>query len=301
MAGATELALFALVVDANSFKEASRQAGLTTAVVSKRISKLEQELGVQLLYRTTRRLSLTEEGRALYQHCKGINQQVQEALGAVSHLSERLSGTIRMSVPTISGELLLAQVVAEFCQQHPHLNVDMRLDNSLVDLVKEGVDLAIRTAIMDDSSLIAQKLIQSHWVVCCAPAYIQRFGQPTTPAELLEHNCLAYTYQAQGAHDWRFTHQEQSQSIKVSGNFSTNNAQALRKAALAGCGIVYVPRCSVYEDIQRGDLTPLLPDYQPRSLGVYAVYPFTRYQPKKVRLLIEHIRAAYQKMSAYFA
>ncbi|MEX2961115.1 LysR family transcriptional regulator [Microbulbifer sp. TYP-18] len=300
MAGATELALFALVVETHSFKEAGLQAGLSTAVVSKRISKLERELGAQLLYRTTRRLSLTEEGRTLYQHCKGINQQVQDALGAVSQLSDSLGGTIRMSVPTISGELLLAKVVAEFCQQHPHLNVDMQLDNSLVDLIQEGVDLAIRTAVMDDSSLVAKKLIQSHWVVCCAPGYIRQFGQPQTPAELLEHNCLAYTYQAQGAHDWRFTHRGQSLSIKVAGNFSTNNAQGLRKAALAGCGIVYVPRCSVHEDIQRGDLTPLLHDYQPRSLGVYAVYPFTRYQPKKVGLLIEHIRTAYQELSAYF-
>jgi len=300
MAGATELALFALVVEANSFKEAARQAGLTTAVVSKKISKLERDLGVQLLYRTTRRLSLTEEGQTLYQHCKGINQQVQDALGALNQLSEGLSGSIRMSVPTISGELLLAEVVAVFCQQHPNLTVDMQLDNSLVDLVKDGVDLAIRTAIMDDSSLIAKKLIQSNWVVCCAATYLQQFGAPQTPQDLVNHNCLAYTYQAQGAHDWRFTHQGQSLSVKVSGNFSTNNAQGLRKAALAGCGIVYVPHCSVYEDIQRGDLVPLLPDYQPRSLGVYAVYPFTRYQPEKVRLLIEHIGAAYQNMAEYF-
>ena len=300
MSNASELALFALIVEAQSFNKAAQLAGISPAALSKKISKLEQSLETQLLYRTTRRLSLTEAGEILYQHAKGINNQVNDAISAVSNFSEGLTGTIKMTVPTISGELLLAEAVAEFCQLHPNLTIDMRLENEFVDLVKEGQDLAIRTGILTDSSLIAKPLIQSNWIVCCAPKYLENTDEPETPEALSTHNCLAYTYQTEGAYDWRFTQNKQEFCIKISGNFATNNSQALRKAALAGYGIVYVPRCSVYEDIQKGDLVPLLTQYKARSLGIYAVYPYTRHQPQKIRLLIEHIKNAYLQKSEYF-
>jgi DNA-binding transcriptional LysR family regulator len=300
MSNASELALFALIVEAQSFNKAAQLAGISPAALSKKISKLEQSLETQLLYRTTRRLSLTEAGEILYQHAKGINNQVNNAISAVSNFSEGLTGKIKMTVPTISGELVLAEAVAEFCQQHSNLTIDMRLENQFVDLIKEGQDLAIRTGILTDSSLIAKPLIQSNWIVCCAPSYLNNHDKPETPESLSKHNCLAYTYQTEGAYDWRFTQSKQEYCIKISGNFATNNSQALRKAALAGYGIVYVPRCSVYEDIQQGLLIPLLTQYKARSLGIYAVYPYTRHQSQKVRLLIEHIKNSYQKKSDYF-
>lgn len=300
MSNANDLSLFALVVEAQSFNKAAQVAGISTPAISKRITKLEHDLGVQLLYRTTRRLSLTEPGQVLYQHAKNINRQVTDAVSAVSNFSQGLSGIIKMTVPTISGELLLAEIVAEFCQKHPNLTIDMRLENEFVDLVKEGLDLAIRTGVLEDSSLIAKPLIESHWIVCCAPRYIEQQGLVTTLEDLKEHNCLVYSYQNKGALDWRFTKGDQSQHIRVSGNFATNNSQALRKAALAGCGITYIPRCCVHEDLLDGKLIELLPDYRPRSLGVYAVYPYTRHQPEKIRLLIEHIGAAYEERAAYF-
>jgi DNA-binding transcriptional LysR family regulator len=300
MINATELSLFALVVEAKSFNKAAAVAGMSTPALSKKISKLESEIGVQLLYRTTRKLSLTQAGSTLYGHAKYINKQVNEAIGAVSCLSDKVSGVIKITVPTISGELFLADMITDFCQHYPDVSVDMRLENDFVDLVKEGLDFAIRTGVLDDSSLIAKSLLTSHWVVCCSPSYIEQHGQPKTLTELTQHNCLAYTYQAQGAYDWRFTQNNEHYSIKISGNLATNNAQALRKAALAGGGIVYVPRCSVYEDLQKGDLTVLLPDYQPRTLGVYAVYPYTKHLPNKVKLLIEHIKQGYEKLSHYF-
>ncbi|WOH38116.1 LysR family transcriptional regulator [Thalassotalea fonticola] len=300
MSSVADLSFFALVVEANSFNKAAKVAGLSTPALSKKISKLESELGVQLLHRTTRRLSLTEAGETLYQHAATINKQVTEAIGSVSHYSEQLSGNIKISVPTISGELFLAECIAEFCQQYPEINIDVRLENEFVDLVKEGLDLAVRTGILEDSSLIAKPLIESHWVVCCAPKYIKQHGQPDTVADLVNHNCLAYTYQAKGANDWRFSHNGKAESVKVSGTFATNNSQALRKAALAGYGIAYVPRCSVYEDIEKGDLSVLLSGYQARSLGVYAVYPYTRYLPTKIRLLIEHIKQGYEQRQHYF-
>ena len=160
MLNATELSLFALVVEAKSFSKAAAVAGISTPALSKRISKLENELGVQLLYRTTRRLSLTEAGETLYEHARDISKQVSDAIGAVSSFSDKLSGSIRISVPTISGELFLAEIIAEFCQQHPGINIDVHLNNKFVDLIKEGYDLAIRTGVLEDSSLIAKPLIE---------------------------------------------------------------------------------------------------------------------------------------------
>jgi len=297
---AADLTLFVHVADAGSFNKAAQLVGLSTPALSKRISKLEENLGVQLIYRTTRRLSLTEAGENLYVHAKNIEGQVNDAIASVSSVSQGITGIIKMSVPTISGELLLAEAIADFCQKYPNITVDMRLENDFVNLVEEGLDLAIRTGKLEDSSLIAKPLIQSNWVVCCSPDYIEKYGTPQTLDALKDHNCLAYTYQAQGSFDWRFTSNGEDVSVRIGGSFATNNAQALRKAALAGFGIAYVPKCCVYEDLMAGSLEVILTQYTARQLGVYAIYPFTKYLPAKLRLLIEHIKQAYQNKKEYF-
>jgi DNA-binding transcriptional LysR family regulator len=297
---ANDLILFSQVVKLGSFSKVADANNLTNSVVSKHITRLEKELGVQLLYRTTRRLTLTEAGRALDQRAQMVSQITSEAIDAVSGFGEKISGHIRMTIPTISGELFLAESIAEFCQHNSGISVEVRLENEFVDLVKEGTDLAIRTGVLEDSSLIAKPLITSHWLVCCSPEYIKNFGQPKNIEELTQHNCLAYTYQDQGGYEWQFFRNNKQQNIKISGNFATNNSQALRKAALGGYGIAYIPKCSVYEDLQKGDLVELLLDYQARSLGVYAVYPYTKHLPAKVKLLIEHIKQGYENLSRYF-
>jgi DNA-binding transcriptional LysR family regulator len=143
-------------------------------------------------------------------------------------------------------------------------------------LVDEGLDLAIRTGELEDSNLIAKPLLTSYWLVCCSPLYTDKHGNPKDIDDLTNHNCLAYTGQAKGAYDWRFDRNNEHHSIRISGGFSTNNAQALRKAALAGLGIIYVPKCCVYEDLEKGNLVTILEGYKPRSLGVYAMYSYTR-------------------------
>lgn len=295
-----DLTLFAYVADTGSFSKAALQADLSTPALSKRITKLEKSLGVQLIHRTTRRLSLTEAGESLYIHAKNIEGQVSDAIASVSAFSQGLSGHIKISVPTISGELLLSEAIADFCQKYPNISVDMRLENNFVNLVEEGLDLAVRTGKLEDSSLIAKPLIQSNWVLCCSPSYIQKHGEVSTLEALKTHNCLAYTYQAQGSFDWRFTKDGVEETVRISGSLATNNAQALRKAALAGFGIVYVPRCCVYKDLQQGTLRTILTDFKPRQLGVYAIYPFTKHLPEKLKLLIEHIKQAYQDKKEYF-
>ncbi|CUB04224.1 DNA-binding transcriptional regulator, LysR family [Marinomonas fungiae] len=296
-----DLILFAQVVELGSFSKAAEQNNLTNSVVSKRIARLEQHLNVQLLYRTTRKLTLTEAGQVLFIKAKRVALATQEATNAVAGFGELIKGHIKMSVPTISGELLIADAVAEFCQMHPGLTVDMSLDNQFVDLVKDGYDLVIRTGYLEDSSLIARYYLDSHWIVCASPSYIKRYGRPETPEQLLQHNCLLYSYQTNGANEWQFKGDNgENYSLKINGCFSSDNASALRKAALGGHGIAYVPRCLVYHDLRNGELIDILPQQVGKVLGIYAVYPFTRQLPKKLKLLIEHIRLRYKAMEHYF-
>jgi DNA-binding transcriptional LysR family regulator len=297
---ADDLILFSQVVEFGSFSKVAEKNTLTNSVVSKRIARLEEELGVQLFYRTTRKLTLTEAGKALLQSAKSVKQATQEAMESVAGFGDSISGHIKMSVPTISGELLLADAVAEFCDRYPDLTVDMSLENRFVDLIEDGYDLVIRTGYLEDSSLIARHILDSQWVVCASPTYIARKGRPAAPQELTKHNCLLYAYQMTGASEWEFKGKSGHYIVHVGGNFFTDNAAALRKAALGGYGIIYVPRCLVYHDFLRGTLVDLLPDQVGKKLGIYAVYPFTRLPPNKIKLLIEHIRERYLKIAHYF-
>ncbi|MCS0320787.1 LysR family transcriptional regulator [Vibrio diabolicus] len=297
---ADDLILFSQVIELGSFSKVAEANNLTNSVVSKRIARLEEEIGAQLLYRTTRKLTLTEAGKVLLHSAKNVKQATQEAMDAVAGFGENVSGHIKMSVPCISGDLILADAVAEFCNLHPGLTVDMSLDNRFVDLVADGYDLVIRTGYLADSSLIARHILDSQWVVCASPSYIAKNGKPIEPIDLTTHNCLQYAYQTTGATDWEFKGEDGHYIVKVSGCFSTDNATALRKAALGGHGIAYVPRCLVYHDIRNGQLVDIFPELVGKKLGIYAVYPFTRQPPNKVKLLIEHIRDRYLTISHYF-
>ncbi|EGQ7740413.1 LysR family transcriptional regulator [Vibrio parahaemolyticus] len=297
---ADDLILFSQVIELGSFSKVAEANNLTNSVVSKRMARLEEEIGAQLLYRTTRKLTLTEAGKVLLHSAKNVKQATQEAMDAVAGFGENVSGHIKMSVPTISGDLILADAVAEFCNLHPGLTVDMSLDNRFVDLVADGYDLVIRTGYLEDSSLIARHILDSQWVVCASPSYIAKNGKPIEPIDLTLHNCLQYAYQTTGASEWEFKSDEGNYIVRVSGSFSTDNATALRKAALGGHGIAYVPRCLVYHDIRNGQLVDIFPELVGKKLGIYAVYPFTRQPPNKVKLLIEHIRERYLTISHYF-
>lgn len=300
MVGASELAIFAIVVEENSFSQAASKMGLSKTAVSKKVSALESKLNTQLLYRTTRKLSLTDAGKLLYEHAKGINQQANDAFSAVNELSQEVSGHIVMSVPTISGELLLADLIAKFCKKYPKVTIELRLENKLADLVDEGVDLAIRTAVLTDSSLIAVPLLKSNWVVCASPRYLADTDAIIDINSLKKHNCLCYDLQANGSNEWRFTKNEQQESIIVKGSMSSNNALSLKKAALNDIGLIYVPKCSVHEELKKGSLVQILNQYKARSLGVFAIYPYTRHKPKKITLLIDSIKKEYQLLEHIF-
>lgn len=295
-----DLVLFTQVIELGSFSKVAAANKVTKSVVSKRVSRLEEELGVQLIFRTTRKLTLTEAGEMLFHRAKGISQTAKNAFDTVTSYSEVLTGHIRMSVPTISGELLLAKAVAEFCEKHPGLTVDMSMDNNFVDLVADGYDLVIRTGHLEDSSLIARHIFNSRWMICTSPEYIAQQGEPLFPEQLEQHNCLGYTCQSTGSHNWLFSRDDQQFTMKVSGNFSSNNAAALKQVALNGKGLAYLPKCLIYKELQAGQLVEVLPQQSAKVIGIYAVYPYTRKPSKKVQMLIEHIRKSYLDMKDCF-
>ncbi|MCM2680684.1 LysR family transcriptional regulator [Echinimonas agarilytica] len=298
---ADDLILFSQVVELGSFSKVAEQNGLTNSVVSKRISRLEKHLNTQLLHRTTRKLSLTEAGRKLAVGANTIKQATIDAVADVTNDNDKLTGHIKMSVPTISGDLLLATAVTEFCSHHPHLSVDMSLDNRFVDPVEEGVDLVIRTGHLEDSSLIARHIIDSQWVVCASPRYLEQHGSPKTPVDLANHNCFSYVRQVAGGNNWQFRSVFETYTVQISGSFSTDNAAALRKAALSGFGIVYVPKCLVHLDVVNGCLITLFGTQVAKNLGVYAIHPFVKKTPRKVSLLIDHIKSAYLQKAQFFS
>ncbi|MCR9963251.1 LysR family transcriptional regulator [Vibrio antiquarius] len=292
--------IFYHLIEQGSFSAAARHMSLTKSVVSKRIAKLEQELGVQLLYRTTRTLTLTEAGRAFFTHAKAVYQAVATAEESIVGLGKNLSGNIKVSVPTISGELILPKVINEFNQKYPDINIDMDLDNRFVDIVNERFDLAIRTGVLPDSSLIARKLVDANWIVCASPQYLAKHGIPKQPQALDKHNCLVYSYQETGAREWAFKEGNEVYQITVDGNLCTNNSSVLRNVALLGQGIIYVPRVLVYEDLKQGRLIQLFKDETAKCLGIYAVYPYTRQQPEKIKIFIDHLYTSFQSQNHRF-
>ncbi|WED24996.1 LysR family transcriptional regulator [Vibrio sp. JC009] len=300
MRNTDDFLIFYHLIELGSFSKAAEHVSLTKSVISKRITRLEQDLGVQLIYRTTRKLTLTEAGKIFFNHAREIHRSVQYAEEELQGLGESLSGTIRVTVPTISGELILPQAVAEFCAKYPDIKVHMDLDNRFVDLIEEGYDLAIRTGVLPDSSYIARRMVDAQWVICAAPEYLESHGIPEKPEDLTEHNCLGYSYQETGAYEWLFKGDPENFTLNVSGNFCTNNASALRKAALFGQGIIYVPRVLVAENLADGTLTEILQEQVAKSLGIYAVYPYTKHLSEKTRLFIEHIYECYNRASGKF-
>lgn len=298
---ADDLILFVLVVEAGSFSKVAEQLNLTNSVVSKRIGRLEVQLNTQLLYRTTRKLSLTDAGRVLYGKARLAKLAVQEAEDSIAGYSEEVRGTIKLTMPVLSAQLVLNEALTKFCHDHPNVNVELSIDNSVVDIIGQGYDLAIRTALLEDSSLIARRLIDSGWIVCASPTYLKTAGTPAIPEDLSKHNCLIYQYEGTRSEQWAFKDSSGEYFVKVNGHFRSNNLNSLRQAALAHLGIVYLPKALIHKSLMNGELVPILSGLTAKDLGIYAVYPRTRQPDKKLKLLIEYFREAYQGKKEYFS
>lgn len=285
----TDVAVFVRVVERGSFTLAAADLGLSRAVVSKYLTRLEERLGARLLHRTTRRLSLTEPGAALFEASRGALERIEEAEAAVAQLQAEPRGRLRVSAPMSFGILHLGPAIADFARDHPRVNLDIRLDDRFVNLVEEGIDVAVRIGNLTDSSLVARKLAVTRAVACASPAYLEQFGEPETPEDLATHNCLIYSYLS-NANVWRFVAPDGREiPVAVNGRFRINNGIVLAEAAIAGHGILMSPTFYVAPLLRSGRLKRILARYKAKELGIHAVYPQRAHVPPKVRVFVDYL------------
>ncbi len=289
MESLSDIAVFVQVVHSGSFTGAADKLGLSKSVVSKYVSRLEDRLGARLLNRTTRRLSLTESGRAFYQRSRNALEQIEEAEAEVSRLQGEPRGELRLSCPMSFGILHVAPQLAGFMARYPELSVDMVLDDRQVDLVDQGFDLAIRIGELPDSSLVARRLGPCRHVVCGSPDYFARHGVPMSPEDLSEHSALTYRYQDSPA-EWRFIGDDGSHhQVAINSQLQMNNSLALREAVLKGAGVTLTPTFVVGGDIRAGRLRPALTRYKTLQISIYAVYPQRKHLSPKVRAFVDYL------------
>ncbi|WP_445364383.1 LysR family transcriptional regulator [Microbulbifer sp. ANSA003] len=278
--------IFVTVAETGGFSPAAKLLGISKSAVSKRITQLELQLGVKLLHRTTRKLSLTEAGEHFYEHARIAYKSAKDAQDAVLQLQGEPRGRLRINAPMSFGRLHLAPLIPVFMKRYPEISIDMVLDDKVVDLVGEGFDIAIRGGDLPDTSLIARKLAPLKSVLCASPSYLKEFGEPTELEQLSAHNCLVFTY-SRDVKEWGFIKDNHLHTIEVKGNYQVNNSEALREALLQGVGIGRLPTFVAGPDIEAGKLTPLFEEYQMPAKSIYAVFPERQFMPAKVRAFID--------------
>jgi DNA-binding transcriptional LysR family regulator len=289
-----EMRVFVAVVEAGSFVGAADAEHLSKAAVSRIVSELEQRLGVRLLHRTTRRLSLTEEGEVFFARCKDLLAGVEEAEAEISERSGQAVGVLKVSAPFSYGVLRLAPLWGDFLAAHPQIQLEVTLSDRFVDLVDEGFDVAIRIARLASSSLVSRRLSSTRMVLCASPRYLKKHGKPRQPADLAGHTVLAYSLLAAGD-TWEFEGPAGPVSVKVQPRMRSNSGDVCRAVAVAHQGIVLQPLFLVGDDLQAGRLVEVMPEYKSAELGVYAVYPSRKHLLPKVRLLIDYLAKALER------
>lgn len=281
--------VFAMVAERGSFVRASKRLGIATSVASRRVAELEQHLGVRLLNRTTRRLSLTESGDAFYERSVQLIAALTDAEQAAQASATTPRGTIRLTSAIHFGMSRLAPAIAAFLDRHPQVSFNVSLSDHMVDLVEEGFDLAVRVGEADNTNLIARKLTETRLIVCASPAYLAARGTPKTPEDLSNHNCFSYAYVPRGRM-WSF--RDKTGKTRVaggSGNLSANNASLLVEIAAHGAGVAVAPDFIVEAGLASGRLTPILQDFTATTSVIYAVYSSRRHLPAKVRAFVSFL------------
>ena len=289
-----ELRAFVEVVRTGAFVKAAEALDLSKTAVSRQVGELEKRLGVRLLNRTTRRLSLTEEGQRFHEHARTVLADLESAEADVMTRAREVTGLLRITAPLSFGILHLAPLWPEFRVRHPGAALDVTLGDRVVDLVDEGYDLAVRIARLPDSTLVSRRLASTRMVLCAAPAYLRKHGTPRQPAELAAHVTLAYSYWSSGD-EWQFAGVEGDVSVRVKPWMHTNNGDSCRAAALAGHGIILQPSFLVGEDLRRKALVELMPEFRAAELGVYAIYPTRRYLLPRVRAMVDFLAERFRE------
>jgi len=289
------LVAFTHVVEVGSFARAADRLDVSVSAVSRHVSGLEAHLGVRLLNRTTRRLSLTESGQAFYERCVQLLADLEEAEEAVTAAAVVPRGTLRITASISFGAGYLGPLIAEFQQRHPQLRFDVELSDRAVDLVEERIDVAFRIGGIGSQALIARRIGSAQMVCCAAPTYVARHGEPRTPADLAKHACLTYEYSSEG-NLWRFNDAAgRANDVKVTGHAHSNNGAMLAALAVAGVGITVEPDFIVAADVRAGRLVRLLRDYAPPSIRINAVYPSRRHLSAKVRTFIDFVALRFER------
>lgn len=285
----TALKVFRKVVEQGGFAAASRQLGLSPAAVSKNIAELEAHVAARLLNRTTRRMSLTEAGSRYYEQVARILDDLVEAEQSLGPMQQAPSGILRISAPMSLSLVRLSAAIPRFLERYPLVSLDLNLEDRRIDIVKEGFDLAIRGSDrLEDSSLVARKLMTLDHVLCGAPAYFQRHGVPDAPQALRGMECVQFTLSGH-AEEWTFPRAGQTQRVPVRGRYKVSSSLAVRDALRAGFGVSLVPRVYVQGDLDCGALQAVLQDWSPDQTFVYAVYPSRRHMVAKVRAFVDFL------------
>ncbi len=290
-----EMRVFTAVVDAGTFVGASDHLGMSKAAVSRYVAELEQRLGVRLMHRTTRKLSLTQEGEVFLARAREILASIEASEAELSAHADTASGLVKVSVPVSFGIQHLAPLWSEFLAAQPGVSLDVQLADRVIDLVDEGFDVAVRIAKLPDSSLVSRKLASTRLVLCASPGYLKQHGVPAHPSELAGHDLLGYSLLAMGD-QWQFEGPTGTVTVKVRPRIWTNNGDTCVAAALRDSGIQLQPTFLIARALESGDLVQVLPDYRSLELGIYAVYPTRKFLLPKVRVLVdflaEKLRAA---------
>jgi DNA-binding transcriptional LysR family regulator len=286
----TDLEIFARVARTGNMSAAGREMGLSPAVVSKRVSLLEDRLNVRLFQRTTRQLTLTETGEGYFKRVVDILSLIEEAEDFVSRRNTRPRGLLKVTAPTSFSRLHIAPYLPQFLEKFPEIELDFHLTDNFVDIIRDGFDLAIRIGELQDSSLVQRKLAPDNRVICASPKYLEAHGMPKTLSDLDDHNCLSA-----GAQDyWRLEGDGRTHQLKVKGNIRSNSFEFMREALLSGLGLGLRSTWDIGPEIKNGKLTVVLPQYRGiDSMAVHAVYPSREFMPEKVNVLIEYLAGLY--------
>jgi len=284
-----ELNAFVRVVEAGSITGAAQRLGVAKSAVSRRLAELEERLGVQLLRRTTRKLSLTDSGWAFYERAVRVLADLDEAETSVAQAEGALRGRLRVAAPLSFGLLHLGPAITAFAGLHQEVTFDLDFNDREVDLMQEGFDLAVRIGELADSSLIARRLAPVRLIPCASPAYLEAQGTPDSPADLAAHRCLLYSY-AQEPRVWRFrTSDGERGTVRVEAHLAANNGDFLCQAAVAAEGVLLTPTFIAYRAIERGRLVPILEEVAWPEVAAYAVYPQTRHLSRRVRAFVDFL------------
>ncbi len=288
-----QIETFVAVATRGSLSAAAQAEGVAPAVIGRRIDALEERLGVKLLIRTTRRITLTFEGSAFLEDCQRLLNDFYDAEASVSLGGVKASGHLRVTAPAGFGRAHVAPLLPAFLDAHPEVTISLDLTDRLADIVNEGIDVAIRIGALDDSSLVGLELAENRRVVVASPGYLEAHGTPSTPAELAQHDCLTFGTYGNQARGWQFDLDGQLVSMRVSGTLACNDGAVLRDWALAGRGLAWRSMWEVREDLRAGRLKSVLDAFAAPDNAIHAVFPQRKHLPLRVRVFVDYLKTAY--------